>query len=56
MVASVSPVEMVLTPRSFPSGERRWKVLNRQEESGLVSEEIVPTASAVKQYAERDDT
>jgi CheY-like chemotaxis protein len=35
------------------------KVVNKEEESGLVSEEIVPTASAVKQYeqyAERNDT
>jgi len=56
MVASVSPVERVLTPISFPAGERRRKVLNREEESGLVSEEIVPTASAVKHYAEPNDT
>jgi len=32
------------------------KVLSKEEESGLVSEEIVPTASAVKQYAERNAT
>jgi hypothetical protein len=32
------------------------KAENKEEESGLVSEEIVPTASAVKQYAERNDT
>jgi hypothetical protein len=31
------------------------KVVNKEEESGLVSEEIVHTASAVKQYAERND-
>src|SRR6266567_1108711 len=30
-------------------------VANKEEESGLVSEEIVPTASAVKQYAEWND-
>jgi hypothetical protein len=32
------------------------KAVNKEEQSGLVSEEIVPTASAVKQYAERIDT
>jgi YesN/AraC family two-component response regulator len=31
------------------------KVVKKEEESGPVSEEIVPTASAVKQYAERND-
>jgi two-component system sensor histidine kinase/response regulator len=32
------------------------KAVNKAEESGLVSEEIVPKASAVKQYAERNAT
>jgi hypothetical protein len=31
------------------------KVVKKAEESGPVSEEILPTASAVKQYAERND-
>lgn len=32
------------------------KAVKKAEESGLVSEEIVPKASAVKQYAERNAT
>jgi hypothetical protein len=36
---------------------RRWKkVVKKEEESEPATEEIAPTASAVKQYAKRNDS